>query len=170
MICAVGQELRDYPTLVEAVRGLDADVVIAAASPWSKRADTSAGLDIPANVTVASVRPVRPAPALRRRRARRRAAAGDRLPGRHHDDPRGDVDGAGDRVHADDWPDRHDRRRQTGRYVPVGDTIALRAAIDELLADPAEAARLGGSGQRWVRAHADVATYADDLAQLLRST
>ena len=38
MICAVGQELRDYPTLVEAVRGLDVDVVIAAASPWSKRA------------------------------------------------------------------------------------------------------------------------------------
>ena len=52
MICAVGQELRDYPTLVEAVRGLDVDVVVAAASPWSKRADTSAGLDVPANVTV----------------------------------------------------------------------------------------------------------------------
>ncbi len=52
IICAVGQELRDYPTFVEAVRGLDADVIIAAASPWSKRADTSAGLDIPPNVTV----------------------------------------------------------------------------------------------------------------------
>ncbi|MGH9272406.1 MAG: glycosyltransferase family 4 protein, partial [Ilumatobacteraceae bacterium] len=46
-ICAVGQELRDYPTLMDAVRTLDVDVVVAAASPWSKRDDTSAGLAIP---------------------------------------------------------------------------------------------------------------------------
>ena len=50
MICAVGQEFRDYPTLVEAVRDLDVDVVIAAASPWSKRPDSSAGLGLPPNV------------------------------------------------------------------------------------------------------------------------
>ena len=57
LICAVGQELRDYPTLIEAVRGLDADVVVAAASPWSKREDTSAGLDVPPNVTVRACDP-----------------------------------------------------------------------------------------------------------------
>ena len=39
MICVVGQELRDYLTLAAAVRNLDVDVVIAAASPWSKRSD-----------------------------------------------------------------------------------------------------------------------------------
>ena len=42
MICTAGLEFRDYPTLIEAVRGLDARVVIAAASPWSKRADATA--------------------------------------------------------------------------------------------------------------------------------
>ena len=52
MICAVGLEFRDYPTLVEAVRGLDVDVVIAAASPWSKRHDSSADVELPPNVTV----------------------------------------------------------------------------------------------------------------------
>ena len=35
VICSVGLEFRDYPTLIEAVRGLDIQLVIAAASPWS---------------------------------------------------------------------------------------------------------------------------------------
>ena len=54
MICAVGLELRDYPTMVEAVRGLDVDVIVAAASPWSKRTDSSTDVDIPDNVRVSS--------------------------------------------------------------------------------------------------------------------
>ena len=32
-ICSAGLELRDYPTLIEAVRGMDIDVRLAAASP-----------------------------------------------------------------------------------------------------------------------------------------
>ncbi len=52
LICSVGLEFRDYPTLIKAVSGLEVDVVIAAASPWSKRADSTAGQEIPANVTV----------------------------------------------------------------------------------------------------------------------
>ncbi len=51
MICAAGLEFRDYDTLVEAVRGLDVEVVIAAASPWSKRT-SAVGDTLPANVTV----------------------------------------------------------------------------------------------------------------------
>lgn len=52
MICAVGLEFRDYPTLIRAVRAMAIDVVIAAASPWSKRSDTTAHEEIPANVMV----------------------------------------------------------------------------------------------------------------------
>ncbi len=48
----MGLEFRDYPTLIEAVRDLDIQVVIAAASPWSKRADTTQGQQIPSNVVV----------------------------------------------------------------------------------------------------------------------
>jgi glycosyltransferase involved in cell wall biosynthesis len=52
IICSVGLEFRDYPTLLEAVKGLDVQVVIAAASPWSKRSDTTEGQEIPDNVRV----------------------------------------------------------------------------------------------------------------------
>jgi len=52
VICSVGLEFRDYPTLIEAVRDLDVTLVIAAASPWSKRGDTTRGHDIPGNVIV----------------------------------------------------------------------------------------------------------------------
>ncbi|MCL4545313.1 MAG: glycosyltransferase family 4 protein [Chloroflexi bacterium] len=51
-ICAVGLELRDYSTLIEAVRGLDVHVVIAAASYWSRRKDETEGRTLPSNVTV----------------------------------------------------------------------------------------------------------------------
>ena len=52
MICAAGLERRDYPTLMEAVDGLDVKVVIAAASPWSKQSDSTSGRAVPANVEV----------------------------------------------------------------------------------------------------------------------
>ncbi|MEM7011280.1 MAG: glycosyltransferase family 4 protein [Verrucomicrobiota bacterium] len=51
-ICSVGLEFRDYPTLMEAVEGLDIHIVIAAGSPWSKREDQTKSADIPQNVTV----------------------------------------------------------------------------------------------------------------------
>ena len=52
IISAVGLEFRDYPTLLEAVDGLDVQVVIAAASPWSKRDDTTQHAEVPDNVLV----------------------------------------------------------------------------------------------------------------------
>ena len=51
-ICAVGLERRDYTTLLRAVEDLEVHVVIAAASPWSKRKDRTAKERIPSNVTV----------------------------------------------------------------------------------------------------------------------
>jgi glycosyltransferase involved in cell wall biosynthesis len=52
IICSVGLEFRDYPTLLEAVKGIDVQVVVAAGSPWSKRSDTTEGQEIPDNVRV----------------------------------------------------------------------------------------------------------------------
>lgn len=167
MICAVGQELRDYPTLVAAVRGLDVDVVIAAASPWSKREDTSAGIEIPSNVTVR---------ALDQYDLRQLYADADLVvvPLQETDFQAGitsilegmsmcraivctSTTGQTDAV----------VDGETGRYVAPRDPSALRAAIEDLLADRDEAARLGTAGRRWVCAHADVVTYAEDLASLL---
>jgi glycosyltransferase involved in cell wall biosynthesis len=52
MICSVGLEFRDYPTLIAAVEGLDIQVIIAAASPWSKRSNELKDRAIPENVIV----------------------------------------------------------------------------------------------------------------------
>jgi glycosyltransferase involved in cell wall biosynthesis len=54
LICSVGLEFRDYPTLVAAVDGLDVKVVIAAASHWSKRRNTASEVNKPSNVEVDS--------------------------------------------------------------------------------------------------------------------
>jgi glycosyltransferase involved in cell wall biosynthesis len=54
LVSSAGLEHRDYQTLFQAVDGLDADVVIGAASHWSRQPNTAAGTERPANVTVAS--------------------------------------------------------------------------------------------------------------------
>jgi glycosyltransferase involved in cell wall biosynthesis len=167
LICAVGQELRDYPTLVAAVRGLDADVVIAAASPWSKREDTSAGIEIPPNVTVRACDHFE----LRQLYA---DAAVVVVPLQETDFQAGittilEAMSMGRALVCTRTTGQTDTivEGETGRYVPIGDAAALRAAIEALLADPAEAARLGTAGQRWVQTHADIEAYAADLASLV---
>lgn len=53
-IVSVGKELRDYPTLVEALRGLEVRATIVGGSPWSRRADQLAALELPPNVELRS--------------------------------------------------------------------------------------------------------------------
>ena len=163
MICSAGLEFRDYDTLVEAVRDLDVEVVIAAASPWSKRTSAVGDQPLPGNVRVCKlslfelrqlyadaafvVVPLRPSlfqagvTTILEAMAMAKAVICTRTAGQT------DVIVEG----------------QTGLYVPPGDADALRAAIVRLLADREEAERLGASGREWVRANADVATYADRL-------
>lgn len=56
MICAAGSEMRDYPTLIEAMRGLDIKCHIATGMTRGKLYDTVKALydinDIPANMTI----------------------------------------------------------------------------------------------------------------------
>src|SRR5581483_5820154 len=52
LICSIGLEFRDYPTLMQAVDGLDVQVMIGAASHWSRRKNTAEGAEQPANVQV----------------------------------------------------------------------------------------------------------------------
>ena len=145
MICSAGLEFRDYPTLIEAMRRSDVEVVLAAASPWSKRRDNSSDVEIPANVTVGRLGFVE----LRDLYAAARVVA---VPLQESDfqagittileamsmakpivctRTRGQTDTIVDGV--------------TGRYVPPGDAVALRAVVDELLGDHDLATRLGAS-------------------------
>jgi glycosyltransferase involved in cell wall biosynthesis len=164
MICSAGLERRDYQTLMRAVDGLDVEVVIAAASPWSTWTDSSAGTAPPSNVEIrrlgfvdlrqlyadaafvvmplvdvdfqAGITTILEAMAMER------AVLCTRTPGQTDTI----VDG------------------RTGRYVPPGDVVALRQAITTLLDDPTEAQHLGQAGRGWVVEHAGIDRYAERLS------
>lgn len=167
MICAVGQELRDYPTLVVAVDGLDVDVVIAAASPWSKRADSSDGLAVPANVSVERLGPAE----LRRLYARADLVV---VPIVETDFQAGittilEAMAMGLAVVCTRTRGQTDTivDGETGCYVPPADPAALGATLARLLSDTAEAERLGRAGRRWVLENADIEVYAARLAAVI---
>jgi glycosyltransferase involved in cell wall biosynthesis len=164
LICTAGLERRDYPTLLEAVRDLDAEVVIAAASPWSRRPDSTADREIPSNVTVSRY----DLHDLRDLYAESRLVVV----------PLDDVDfqagittilegmAMARPVIVTRTPGQTDTIEDgvTGLYVPTGDARALRDALRALLDDHARAERLGAAGRRWVVEHADVERYAARLA------
>lgn len=168
-ICAVGKELRDYATLAEAARGLDVDVVLATASPWSRRKDGVAELDVPANVRVGKFDMA----GLRDLYARSALVV---VPLQETDFQAGittilEAMAMGRAVVCSRTTGQQDTivDGETGVYVPPGDVAALRAAIERLLADDAERARLGANARAWVVGHADIARYATDLAALVSS-
>jgi glycosyltransferase involved in cell wall biosynthesis len=167
MICAAGLERRDYPTLMAAVADLDVEVVIAAASPWSKWTDSSSLVAPPPNVEIRRLGFVD----LRRLYAEAQLVVM----------PLDDVDfQAGittileamameravictrTRGQTDTLIDG-----STGVYVPLGDVPALRDAVAELVARPAEADRLGRQGRRWVLEQASLDVYARRLGREL---
>lgn len=167
LICTAGREFRDYPTLIDAVRDMEADVVIASASPWSKRADRAECADLPANVQVTS---------LSQRELRDLFDGADLVvvPLVPNDFQAGvttileamamglpvvctatdgQTDVVVDGVH--------------GRYVPAGDVAALREVIAGVLDDRPERVAMGRRGRELVVDRADVRTYADVVADLV---
>ncbi|MFA5956086.1 glycosyltransferase family 4 protein [Hyphomicrobium sp.] len=170
LICAVGLERRDYPTLLQAVEGLELDVVIAAASPWSKRKDSTTGERIPDNVTVSKfdqyalrqlyadaqfvVMPLEPVDfqagvtAILEAMAMGKAVICSRVSGQTDVV----VDG------------------ENGRYVPVGDPSALRAEILNFLNRPDVAARFGANGRKLVEQSMNLENYVNRLTGFLSET
>lgn len=169
-ICAVGLERRDYVTLLKAVEPLDIQLVIAAASPWSKRQDGMEGQSIPANVTVRKfsqhelrqlyadsdfmVMPLEDVKfqagvtAILECMAMARPVLCSRVPGQTD-------------VIVED---------QTGRYVPPGDTAALRAAIERMLATPQETQRMGANARKLIESEINIDRYAELLTKISGDT
>lgn len=163
MICAVGLEFRDYPTLMAAVTGLDVEVVIAAASPWSKRPDSTKAAAIPPNITVRKfsqyelrqlyadsqfvVMPLynvnfqAGVTAILEAMAMAKAVICSRTPGQT------DVI----------------EEEQTGLYVPPEDPAALRTKIQFLLDNPDLAQTMGQAGRRRVENELELTHYATRL-------
>ncbi len=167
MICAVGLERRDYPTLMKAVRDLDVQVIIAAASPWSKRSDSTQHEAIPSNVTVKkftqyelrqlyadSAFMVMPlynvdfqagVTAILEAMALERAVICSRTPGQTDVI----VDG------------------ENGVYVVPENVAALQVAIRRLLTQPSEARRLGRNGRKLIEEEMNLDCYVERLTKIV---
>src|SRR5882724_11327659 len=166
-ICAVGLERRDYETLLRAVEDIDVHVVIAAASPWAKRAEGVATPNIPGNVTVRKftqyelrqlyadscfmVMPLENVKfqagvtAILECLAMGKAVICSRVPGQ------------ADVVVED----------ENGRYVPPGDPLALSTEIRRLLSRPEEAVRLGANGRKLIECQMNLDLYVQRLTGVL---
>jgi glycosyltransferase involved in cell wall biosynthesis len=168
LICSAGLEFRDYPTLLEAVRGLDVRVVLAAASPWSKRPDNSAAWQIPENVLVRRFNQYD----LRRVYAASRFMV---MPLYQVDFQAGvtailEAMAMGKAVICSQISGQTDVivHGETGLYVSPGDPLALREAIQFLLDHPQEAERMGKNGRRRVHTEMNLDRYAQRLSHYVR--
>ncbi|MEO5899192.1 MAG: glycosyltransferase family 4 protein [Ilumatobacteraceae bacterium] len=166
-ITTAGLEFRDYPTLLKAIGGIDAQLVVGAASPWSKRSNELDGVTVPDNVTVGrftlaelrdlyarstlAVMPLYPSEfqagitTILEAMAMQLPVVCTRTPGQTDTI----VDGV------------------TGVYVPPGDPTALRAAMVSLLADAPRRDQLGSAARAWVVEHAELDRYVELLAEIV---
>jgi glycosyltransferase involved in cell wall biosynthesis len=194
LICSAGLEYRDYPVLMQAVDGLDVQVVIGASSHWSRRRNTTEDAAVPPNVQVAAFDFL----ALRDLYARSAMVVV----------PLDDVDfqagittileamSMGKAVivtatsgQTDMVLDRRGPNREAGAqpvsllrqlaeqagidlepngiYVPPGNPEALRRAIVYLLDHPEERAQLGRAGRRAVESLLTVDHFAERISELV---
>lgn len=195
-VIAAGLQHRDYRTLVRAVEGVDVDLLIAAASPWSKSANEVGGQEQPPGVTVES-------PTLAELRDAYAGALAVVTPVVETSFPAGTTsilegmamgkpvvvarsEGGGDYV--------TDRRRalrggplratsvghatrfgsaaaqgQTGFYFPVGDADELRSILRWLVDHPDEAAAVGQQGRVTVSEVYGLDAYVARIAASVRA-
>lgn len=166
-IGTAGLEFRDYPTLMRAVTDLDVDVVVGAASPWSKRANELEEVAVPDNVTVAKF-------SLAELRDVYAGAALVVMPLYESDFQAGittilESMAMGRAVVCTRTVGQTDTIVDdvTGVFVPVGDHVAMRAAIDRLLGDEALRSRLGDAARHWVVEHAELDRYVEQVADVV---
>jgi glycosyltransferase involved in cell wall biosynthesis len=193
LIVSAGSENRDYQTLVEAVRGLDVRVRIAAGSHWARTNATAS--ELPANVEF--IRETLSFMELRALYAEADVVVVPLLEGTNQagvttileamsmarpvvvsatEGQREVVTGpfvtsAGEApdLTADRGPHRFGldaNGEDSGLYVPPGDAGALRAAIIRLLAEPERAARMAASAREEAVSHFRVEQFADRFAEL----
>jgi glycosyltransferase involved in cell wall biosynthesis len=168
LICAAGQLLRDYDCLIEAVRTLPVRVDIAAGSPWiDQRLEPTRAL--PQNVTWQR----RNRYDLRELYARSALAV---VPILQNDYQTGiatilEMMAMGKCVIATRTRGQTDTivDNETGVYVPPSDPVALRAAIERLLAAPDEASRIGKNARRFIEEHASLDIFVDKITDAVRA-
>lgn len=166
-ISSAGLELRDYPTLIEAVRGMDVDVKLAAASPWSKRPNETENRELPPNVSARGY-------GYRDLRDLYASSQFIVVPLYETDFQAGvttilEAMAMGKAVIASKTRGQREviEDGTTGIYVPPGDAAALRKAITDLVATPARAAQIGANARRAVEERMSLTVWADRIAQVI---
>lgn len=155
-ICAVGQEMRDYPTLIEAMKGLSIKCHLATGStPGGKIHKTvkfayEPQIAMPPNVTVGAMPPAK----LRDLYARSRFVVIPLLPTDSDNGTRviTEAMAMGKAVICSLTKGQRDViiEGKTGIYVPQGDPKALREAIQRLWDHPEIADEMGRAGRKYV--------------------
>lgn len=167
-ICAAGQLLRDYDCLVDAVRDLPVRVEIAAGSPWIER-PLQPKRELPANVTWGRKNRYE----LRELYARSALAVVPILQNHYQTGIATILEmmAMGKCVIATRTFGQTDTivDGETGTYVPPSDPVALRAAIERLLANPEEAARLGRAARKFVEERAGLDLFVNIVAEAVRA-
>ncbi len=169
VICSAGLEWRDYPTLLGAVEGLKVEVKLAAASPWSKHKNETIDRELPANVSARRYEYHE----LRALYAESRFVV---VPIYDNDFQAGvttilEAMAMGRAVIATRTQGQRDviRDGENGLYVPPGDACALRIAIQRLLDNPEEAARLGANARQTIVDGMTLDHWTARIAQGVRS-
>ncbi|MEI9941337.1 MAG: glycosyltransferase family 4 protein [Pseudomonadota bacterium] len=168
LICAAGQLLRDYDCLVDAVRDLPVRVQIAAGSPWIER-PLQPRAALPANVTWGRMNRFE----LRGLYARSALAVVPILQNHYQTGIATILEmmAMGKCVIASRTHGQTDTivDGQTGVYVPPGDPLALRRAIERMLASPAEAARMGAAAREFIEQKASLDLFVKRLVAATRA-
>jgi glycosyltransferase involved in cell wall biosynthesis len=168
-ICSVGAEMRDYPTLLEALRGTElrchvaADHVRVDRMGFARRIGADRfGRLAGGNVTIGR----KPASELRELYARSRFVV---VPLQASDTDNGitvilEAMAMGKPVICSRTNGQVDVIEEgvTGLFVPVGDPTALRAAMLELWNDPARADAMGRAGRAYVERHHTLEKFCGD--------
>ncbi|MBA4313282.1 MAG: hypothetical protein C0417_11710 [Chlorobiaceae bacterium] len=170
MICAAGSEMRDYPTLIEALRGLDIRCHIATGMTRGKLYDTVKALydinDIPPNVTIGK----KNYSELRELYARSRFVVVPVLP---TDTDNGltcilESMAMGKAVICSRTEGQVDVVQEgiTGIFVPPQDPIALREAILSLWNNPELATQMGKAAREYLEKYHTLEQFVDSVKQI----
>ncbi len=174
LICGIGVEARDYPTLLQAVRGVDVTLELGVASTTlsgaaAARTSGLGDVGLPANVRLSS-------PSLQELRSLYARSRFVVLPLQERDYDAGatvvtEAMAMGRAVVLTRTQGQVDliRDKEHGLYVPPGDPAAFRAAIEYLLRRPDEAERMGRAGRALIEKRHTLDAHIERLAQLIRS-
>jgi glycosyltransferase involved in cell wall biosynthesis len=167
MICAAGSEMRDYPTLIEALRGLDIKCHIATGMTRGKLYNTVKALydinDLPSNVTIGK----KNYPELRELYAQSRFVVVPVLP---TDTDNGltcilESMAMGKAVICTRTEGQVDVIQEgiTGIFVPPKDPVALREAIQALWNNPDLTERMGKSAREYLEKYHTLEQFVDSV-------